>query len=139
MIVKRLSVIWLTFFQKLNLLNKELQGNNSTLLTCKTKTIGFIAKLDLYRLQITAANFEQFPNVAKCAPISHAATDVLLHHIFGLITNFNDGFIDLRQLNVPRWVTQQLITLLADVEMPPQEEITDMHDDDADQSLFKCK
>lgn len=65
-------------FQKLNLLNnKELQGNNSTLLTCKTNIIRFIAKLEFYRLQVKAANFEQFPNVAMCVPISHAATDVL--------------------------------------------------------------
>ena len=45
-------------FGKLNILNKDLQGANATLLSAKTKISGFIAKLQLYKCQISSGIYD---------------------------------------------------------------------------------
>ena len=47
-------------FEKLNVLNKELQGANMTLVNSKTKIFGFISFLELSQENISIKKFKQF-------------------------------------------------------------------------------
>ncbi|GFT40208.1 protein ZBED8 [Nephila pilipes] len=47
-------------FEKLNILNKQLQGLNKTLVDAKAKIFGFITNIELYQKHINNRNFDQF-------------------------------------------------------------------------------
>ncbi|GFT72064.1 SCAN domain-containing protein 3 [Trichonephila clavipes] len=47
-------------FEKLNILNKQLQGTNKTLVDAKAKIFGFITNIELCQKHINNKNFEQF-------------------------------------------------------------------------------
>ncbi|XP_064117701.1 zinc finger BED domain-containing protein 5-like [Macrobrachium nipponense] len=51
-------------FEKLNVLNKELQGNNSTMFSCKEAITTFKGKLKLFWLNLGRREFAQFPSLA---------------------------------------------------------------------------
>lgn len=52
-------------FEKLNLLNKQLQGKDSDLLASKGAITAFLRKLQLYKNNIRRRAFEQFPCLAS--------------------------------------------------------------------------
>ncbi|XP_076069216.1 uncharacterized protein LOC143041268 [Oratosquilla oratoria] len=52
-------------FGKLNVLNKELQGNDSILFSCKETITAFIRKLKLFWLNLRRREFAQFPSLAS--------------------------------------------------------------------------
>ena len=47
-------------FEKLNILNKQLQGTNKTLVNAKAKIFGFSSFIELYQTYIYIKNFEKF-------------------------------------------------------------------------------
>ncbi|XP_076058589.1 protein FAM200A-like [Oratosquilla oratoria] len=51
-------------FEKLNVLNKELQGNDSTLFSCKEAITAFIGKFKLFWLNFGRREFAQFRSLA---------------------------------------------------------------------------
>ena len=53
-------------FEKLNVLNKQLQGTNKTLVDAKAKIFGFISFIELCQKHISDKNFDQFYWLKKC-------------------------------------------------------------------------
>ncbi|KFM82725.1 SCAN domain-containing protein 3, partial [Stegodyphus mimosarum] len=53
-------------FEKLNILNRQLQGANKTLVDAKAKIFGFITLSELCQKYINNKNFEQFHWLQKC-------------------------------------------------------------------------
>ncbi|XP_065671988.1 protein FAM200C-like [Hydra vulgaris] len=47
-------------FKKLNILNKELQGTNKTLVDAKAKIFGFITSIELFEKDVYQKQFEKF-------------------------------------------------------------------------------
>ncbi|XP_076044829.1 zinc finger MYM-type protein 6-like [Oratosquilla oratoria] len=60
------NILYLSgIFEKLNVLNKELQGNDSTLFLCKEAITAFIGKLKLFWLNLGRQEFDPFFNLSK--------------------------------------------------------------------------
>ena len=48
-------------FEKLNIVNKQLQGNNTTLIQAKGVVLSFLSKLTLFRQNIARREFGHLP------------------------------------------------------------------------------
>ena len=53
-------------FEKLNVLNKQLQRTNKTFVNAKAKTFGFISFIKFCQKHISDKNFDQFYWLKKC-------------------------------------------------------------------------
>ena len=53
-------------FEKLNILNKQLQAINKTLVDAKAKIFGFITFIELCQKYICNKNFEKYHWLQKC-------------------------------------------------------------------------
>ncbi|XP_042228309.1 SCAN domain-containing protein 3-like [Homarus americanus] len=125
-------------FEKLNVLNKELQGTNMTLVNSKAKIIGFISFLELSQENISVKKFEQFYWLNKCE-VTDATCLVIVEHLKIMVSDFNFRFSDLKEINYPSWMTQPLLVDLSDVTMEYQGELSELQNDDSIKALFKIK
>lgn len=125
-------------FEKLNVLNKQLQGTNKTLVDAKTKIFGFITFLELCQKHISERNFELFHWLKKCE-VTDAAVLVIVDHLKILAYDFNERFSDLKQIDFPSWVMQPMLVNVTDVSMQYQEELSEMQNDESVKTLFSIK
>ncbi|XP_042205956.1 SCAN domain-containing protein 3-like, partial [Homarus americanus] len=125
-------------FEKLNVLNKELQGTNMTLVNSKAKIFGFISFLELSQENISVKKFEQFYWLNKCE-VTDATCLVIVEHLKIMVSDFNFKFSDLKEINYPSWMTQPLLVDLSDVTMEYQGELSELQNDDSIKALFKIK
>jgi hypothetical protein len=126
-------------FGMLNLLNKSLQGSNKTIIDARTKIFGFITNIELKKRNLMNRNFEQFHWLKKCQ-VSDEALHVILNHLDVLIIDFNERFLDLKNINIPLWITQPILVDLAAVEGNLyQEELAEFRYDESAIFLFKSK
>ncbi len=125
-------------FEKLNTLNKQLQGKNKLLLDVKAKIFGFISQLELWRSQFSNRNFEHFNYLQTCEP-SDTALEVILDYQKTLVLNSQERFSDLRKLDYPVWVTQPLLNNLSMVSTEFQKEFSELNNDESFKSLFNIK
>ena len=93
---------------KLNALNRELQGQQKTLMDCKTKICGFISKLNFLNAQILKNNLSQFTHLMKCEPTDDILR-IISEHLSNLNAELNDRFSDLKGLNLPSGITQPFL------------------------------
>ncbi|XP_042216905.1 zinc finger BED domain-containing protein 5-like [Homarus americanus] len=118
-------------FGKLNALNKELQGEQKTLMDCKTKMFGFISKLGFLKAQVLRNNLSHFPHLSKCDP-SQNVLQIISEHLSNLHDDLSDRFIDLKQMNFPSWIAQPFLfnwennDCLARMESDQIDELMDM-------------
>ena len=93
-------------FDKLNLLNKELQGKDADLISSKSAITAFLSKLQLYKNNTRLRAFEQFPYLAS---ISSDAIDEDLvlrrEYLENMQQNTQTRFSGLLILDIPAWVT----------------------------------
>ncbi|XP_042229496.1 SCAN domain-containing protein 3-like [Homarus americanus] len=101
-------------FEKLNVLNKELQGTNMTLVNSKAKIFGFISFLELSQENISVQKFEQFYWLNKCE-VTDATCLVIVEHLRIMLVD------------------------LSDVTMEYQGELSELQNDDSIKALFKIK
>ena len=92
-------------FAKLNVLSKELQSKQKTLIDCKTEIFGIISKLLFFKSQLSRKNFTQFYHLRKCDP-SDNVLQIILGHLSNLHVHLNCRFLDLKELKFPLWITQ---------------------------------
>jgi hypothetical protein len=83
-------------FEKLNILNNQLQGSNKTLVDVKTKIFGFITNIELCLKNFNDRNFEQFKWLKECE-ISDSVHLEILKHLKILISDFKERFSDLKK------------------------------------------
>ncbi|XP_076043710.1 protein FAM200C-like [Oratosquilla oratoria] len=96
-------------FEKLNVLNKDLQWNDSTLFSCKAIT-AFIGKLKLFWLNLGRREFAQFPSLASISTeLLDADLPVYVDHLKQLHNDMETRFSDLLQMTVPDWWTRSLL------------------------------
>ncbi|XP_023213182.1 SCAN domain-containing protein 3-like [Centruroides sculpturatus] len=126
-------------FEKLNLLNKQLQGPNKTLVDAKAKIFGFIKNLELNQKHVSNKNFEQFHWLNKC-DVSDSAILEIVNHLKILITDFKERFADLKEMNFPTWMVQPVLVDLADISnLQYQEELAELQSDESVITLFNIK
>uniref|UniRef100_A0A5S6QYK3 HAT C-terminal dimerisation domain-containing protein n=1 Tax=Trichuris muris TaxID=70415 RepID=A0A5S6QYK3_TRIMR len=92
-------------FQKLNLLNKALQGKDSDLISSKSAVVSFVKKLELYLHNLGRREFSQFPNLKAIAGILKDE-DILAYvsHLKQVIEDMKERFCDLLNLDIPCWI-----------------------------------
>ncbi|GFS51518.1 uncharacterized protein TNCV_549581 [Trichonephila clavipes] len=101
-------------FEKLNLLNKKLQGSNKTLLDVKMKIFGFVIFIEVCQKNISHKNFDQF-HWLKTYEVTDAAVLVIVDHLKLMASDFKERFSDLKQIDFPTWVTQPMLVGISDI------------------------
>ncbi|XP_067124764.1 zinc finger BED domain-containing protein 5-like [Centruroides vittatus] len=126
-------------FEKLNILNKQLQGPSKTLVDAKAKIFGFVKNLELSQKHLSNRNFEQFHWLNKCN-VSDSAILEIVNHLKILITDFKERFADLKEMNFPTWMVQPGLVDLADISnLQYQEELAELQSDESVITLFNIK
>ncbi|XP_023241711.1 zinc finger BED domain-containing protein 5-like [Centruroides sculpturatus] len=126
-------------FEKLNLLNKQLQGPNKTLVDAKAKIFCFIKNLELNQKHVSNKNFEQFNWLNKC-DVSDSTILEIVNNLKILITDFKERFADLKEMNFPTWMVQPVLVDLADISnLQYQEELAELQSDESVITLFNIK
>ncbi|XP_076042678.1 zinc finger BED domain-containing protein 5-like [Oratosquilla oratoria] len=125
-------------FEKLNVLNKQLQGTNKTLVDAKAKIFGFISLIELCQKHISNKNFDQFHWLNKCEP-TDTAVQVIVDHLKILASDFEERFSDLKQVDFPSWVMQPVLVDVTDVSVQYQEELSELQNDESVKTLFNIK
>lgn len=125
-------------FEKLNVLNKQLQGTNETLVDAKAKILGFISFIELCQKHISDKNVYQFHWLKKCE-LTDAAVLVIVDHLKILAFDLKERFSDLKQIDFPTWVMQPVLVDLSDVSMQYQDELSEIQNDEPAKTLFNIK
>lgn len=113
-------------FEKLNLLNKQLQGSNKTLLDAKTKIFGFVSFIEVCQKNISNKISDQFHWLKKCE-VTDAAVLVIVDHLKIMASDFKERFSDLKQIDFPTWVMQPMLVDISDISMQYQEELLEIY------------
>lgn len=125
-------------FDRLNVLNKELQGKDSNLLSCKEAIAAFNGKLKLFWLNFGRWEFAQFPSLGA---ISSELTDedlvVYVKHLKQLHDDMQARFSDLLQMTVPHWFVDPFVADSSDVDITLQESLVELQNDTTAQARFK--
>ena len=133
----RAYISYLTdIFEKLNVLNKELQGRDTTLLDSKRKIAGFTSMLEVYRQDISRRRFGHFPWLAKCV-MDDTILENIDAHLVQLRADFSGRFADLENMVFFSWLSQPFFTSLSDVEVEYQEEIAQLQHCEVMKPVFR--
>ncbi|XP_066983798.1 zinc finger BED domain-containing protein 5-like [Macrobrachium rosenbergii] len=124
--------------EKLNVLSKELQGNDSTLLYCKEAITALKGKLKLFWLNHGRREFAQFPSLTV---ISTELLDddltVYVDHLKQLYNDVETRFSDLLQMTVPHWFVDPFIADASEVDVILQESFIELQNNTTTQARFK--
>ena len=113
----RVLIIYLAdIFEKLNVLNKERQETNKTLVNSKAKIFGLISFLELSQENIYVKKIEQFYWLNKYE-VTDATWLVIVEHLKIMVSDLNFRFSHLEEINYPSWMTQPLLVYLSDATM----------------------
>ncbi|XP_076053641.1 protein FAM200C-like [Oratosquilla oratoria] len=114
-------------FENLNVLNNELQGNDSTLFSCKGAITAFIEKLKLFWLNLRRREFAQFPSLASISTqLFDADLAVYVDHLKQLHNDMESRFSDLFQMTVPDWFVDPFIANASKVDATLQESVIEL-------------
>ena len=139
LLAAKLDIFYLSeIFEKINLLNKQLQGQNSDFISCKSAITAFLKKLQTYKINIRRLAFKQFPFLASISSDVHD-DDLALYgqHLQNLHEHMQTRFNELLTLNIPTWVISPFIVNAADVDVSLQETIIEMQSDEVLLAKFK--
>ncbi|XP_071041770.1 protein FAM200C-like [Parasteatoda tepidariorum] len=126
-------------FEKLNILNKHLQGTKETLVDAKVKIFGFITLIELYQIYINNKNLVQFHWLQKCE-VNNTTLLAIVDHLKILSNDLKERFYDLKQIDFPTWMMQPKLVDLSDVSnMQYQEELAEMQNVKSVKTLFNIK
>lgn len=125
-------------FEKLNLLNKQLQGKNCNLITCKKVINAFLGKLNLFITNIGRRELAQFSSLATILnEIQDDDLEIYINHLKQLREDMRVRFIDIINLNIPDWVIDPFSVNAADINIELQECLVDLQSDMNAQVRFK--
>ncbi|XP_065664563.1 SCAN domain-containing protein 3-like [Hydra vulgaris] len=126
-------------FEKLNILNKELQGTNKTLVDAKAKIFGFITSIELFEKDAYQKQFEKFHRLQKCEVTDTAILNIV-EHLKNLSADLKRRFSNLKKIDFPTWLMQPMLVNLSHISnMQYQEELAEMQNDKPVKTLFNIK
>ena len=127
-------------FEKLNHLNKDLQGVGATLIICKRNILAFMEKLDLWRGQLGTRLFNHFPLLGGVsAEILDEELLVFTLHLSQLKDDFSKRFQDLYSLDIPMWVSLPFDVESSSVDVIFQEELLELQSDADAKALLSSR
>ena len=92
-------------FKTVNVLNLELQGKRSDLVTCAQKMKGYVGKLKYWKKEFEKKNLLAFENFKKTDSTSKCIAACIVH-LEGLHTEFERRFMDLLKMDYPLWFVE---------------------------------
>ncbi|XP_028440786.1 protein FAM200A-like [Perca flavescens] len=116
-----------------------LQGDALTLVHSKATICSFLAKLELYRHNLSKRQFNNFPQLAKV--VDELTDNHLLRyadHLRAVKADMEIRFRDLEQLEVPEWVTEPFQTNASRSEAEIQETLIDLQNDEEAKATFRA-
>lgn len=117
-------------FDKLNALNKQLQGRNSTLISAKGHIAAFMSKLQIYWANIARREFFQFPSMdSRKDEIKENDLLIYVNHLKNVHKEIKARFSDILEMNIPNWVINPFSVSPIDIEITLQEEIIELQND----------
>ncbi|XP_068206165.1 zinc finger BED domain-containing protein 5-like [Palaemon carinicauda] len=125
-------------FEKLNSLNKQLNGKDSDLISSRSAIVALLRKLQLYKNNIRRRAFEQFPCLA-CVSIDFQNEDLALlgEYMENMHKDMQIRFSDLLIRVIPTWVSIPLEFNVADIDISLQESLIELQSDDIMSEKFK--
>ncbi|KAI6648347.1 SCAN domain-containing protein 3-like [Oopsacas minuta] len=128
-------------FEKLNIVNKQLQGNNTTLIQAKGVVLSFLSKLTLFRQNIARREFGQLPcsselDMANNNIIRDDNIHIYCSHVDSLSEDLLIRSKDLTELVIPNFVINPFRTNIETLDPQFQEEFTDLQNDIEYNAIF---
>ncbi|XP_077083466.1 zinc finger BED domain-containing protein 5-like [Siphateles boraxobius] len=127
------------FFGKMNEVSLKLQGDAVTLVHSKATICSFLAKLELYKLNLSRRQFSNFPQLAKV--VDELTDNHLLRytdHLRAVKADMEIRFRDLEQLDVPEWVMEPFEGDVSRSEAEIQETLIDLQNDEEAKATFRA-
>ncbi|XP_068217841.1 zinc finger BED domain-containing protein 5-like [Palaemon carinicauda] len=138
LIANKCDVFFLSdILEKLNSLNKQLQGKDSDLISSRSTIVAFLRKLQLYK-NIRCRAFEQFPCLASVS--SELQDDDLALYVEYMENMHKDmqiRFSDLLMTVIPTWVSIPFEVNVADIDISLQEPLIELQSDEIMRAKFK--
>ncbi|XP_076322021.1 zinc finger BED domain-containing protein 5-like [Tachypleus tridentatus] len=125
-------------FEKLNSLNKQLQGKDSDLISSKSAIVAFLRKLQLYKNNIRRRAFEQFPCLASVSS-DLLDEDLALYgeYMKNMHKDMQTRFSDLLMMVIPTWVSIPFEVNVTDIDISLQEPLIELQSDEIMRAKFK--
>ena len=125
-------------FEKFNSLNKQLQENNSDLISSKSAIAAFLRKLQLYKNNIRRRAFEQFPCLA-CINSDLQDEDLALYgeYLENIHEDMQTRVGDLLGMDIPIWVSIPFEVNVAEIDISLQEPLNEIQSDEIMHAKFK--
>ncbi|XP_065654638.1 zinc finger BED domain-containing protein 5-like [Hydra vulgaris] len=101
-------------FEKLNILNKKLQGTNKTLVDAKAKIFGFITSIELFEKDFYQKQFEKFHWLQKCEVTDTAILNIV-EHLKNFSAYLKGRFSNLKEIDFPTWLMQPMLVNLSHI------------------------
>ena len=139
LLAKKCDVFFLSdIFEKLNSLNKQLQGKDSDLISSKSAIAAFLRKLQLYTNNIRRHAFEQFPCLASVSN-DLQDDDLALYgeYMENMQKDMQTRFSDLLMMDIPTWVSIPFEANVADIDISLQESLIELQNDEIMRAKFK--
>ncbi|XP_068229569.1 SCAN domain-containing protein 3-like [Palaemon carinicauda] len=125
-------------FEKLNSLNKQLQGKDSDLISSRSASIAFLRKLQFYKNNIRRCAFKQFPCLVS---ISRDLQDEDLalygEYMENMHKDMQIRFSDLLMMVIPTWVSVPFEVNVANIDISLQEPLIELQNDEIMSAKFK--
>ena len=128
-------------FQKLNMVNMQLQGNNTTLIQAKGVILSFFSKLTLFRHNIARREFDHLPCLRELDMANNnSITDDNVHIYCSLIHSLREDllirFKDIPELVIPNFVINPFGTNIETLDPQFQEEFIDLQNNIECNAIF---
>ncbi|XP_008183405.1 protein ZBED8-like [Acyrthosiphon pisum] len=119
-------------FEKLNEVNKNLEGDKINLIKSKSIISAFISKLSLLKEKIGRREFNNFSNLSISQQILDSDLEIYCAHLESLKDNMSTRFKDINDLIIPEWVLNPFLTDIQNVQPLIQEELLEVkHNEEA--------
>ena len=125
-------------FEKLNAVNKQLQGRDSNLITCKEAVSAFMKKLKLYQVNMRRQQLGHFPTLEPLKDqLIEEDYDTFCNHLEKLTEEMSSRFKDVLQMDIPAWVLLPFEVDPADVKESIQEDLIDLQCNESAKGKFR--
>jgi len=119
-------------FEKLNEVNKNLQGDKINFIKSKSIISAFISKLSLFKEKISRREFNNFSNLSRSQQILDSDLEIYCAHLESLKDNMSTRFKDINDLIIPEWVLNPFLADIQNVQPLIQEELLEVkHNEEA--------
>ena len=132
LLANKCDVFYLSdIFEKLNSLNKQLQGKDSDLISSKSAIAAFLRKLQLYKNNIRRRAFEQFPCLASVSSdLQDEDLELYCEYLENMHEDMQARFSDLLRMDIPTWVSIPFEVNVSEIDISLQEPLIELQSDE---------